>query len=216
MGNSSAKKKYGPQAQLERVTNSIRNKIVTDPDSPNKEQIPLESLWKSHTGPTVIILFRRWGCIICRMGALEYSEVKNYLDKKYGLDVVGFYGVGFEFNGYQKFRDKGYFKGKLFIDEGKTLYQSLQYSGKSVKAVLKMGSWKNFKKAGDKGLTGDYHGDGFQLGGSMIVAPTGNVIFHRKQEYYGDDPTGEEVFECIETYYTELENKGKKARNSPL
>ena len=61
---------------LEAITGLIKNKVLTDPDTPNKEQVPIEALWKKHRGPTVLVVFRRWGCVVCRLGATEISEVK--------------------------------------------------------------------------------------------------------------------------------------------
>ena len=48
-------------SQYQSITDALKNKVVTDPDSPNKQQVNLSSLWTQHKGPTLIQFFRRWG-----------------------------------------------------------------------------------------------------------------------------------------------------------
>ena len=114
---------------------------------------------------------------------------------------MGFYGVGFDMVGFEDFKKKQYFKGKLFIDEGKSIYKSLGYKQGKVSGLFNSEFKKRYKKANQKGIKGDFKGDGYQLGGTVVLSPSGEVIFHKRQKYYGDDPTEDEITSCVEDYF---------------
>jgi len=141
---------------------------------------------------------------MCRMGALELSELRPIFDQKYGKDTIGMYGIGVEFFGYEDFKKGKFFNGKLYVDDGKTIYQSLGYHKKGVTdnffGLFESGVKERFNKAKEMGVQGNLKGDGFQLGGTVVVDPKGEVLYHKPQEYYGDDPKNETLLKVVEEY----------------
>ena len=43
--------------------------------------------------------------------------------------------------------------------------------------------------------------DQFQMGGSVMITPTGNVIFQHQDSYYGDHAKEEMIMEIINNYF---------------
>ena len=120
------------------------------------------------------------------------------------------YGIGVEHFGYEEFKEGKFFNGKLFVDEGKTIYKALGYPSKSLSNLWKLfqeGSRRRYKQASNAGVQGNLRGDGLQLGGTVIVAPSGEVIYHKPQEFYGDDPQNEELVKVLDNYFQKVQDK---------
>lgn len=65
----------------------------------------LESFWKTHT--CVIVFFRRWGCLYCRLWAKEISDIAQTL-RDHEIRLIG---IGPEVTGAQEFYDNKFFDG---------------------------------------------------------------------------------------------------------
>jgi len=76
----------------------------------------MENLWEKQT--SVVIFFRRWGCIFCRLWANDLKEISPLLRE----NNVRLVGVGPEDVGIQDFQD-----GKFF-DGGETFSQFIRYT----------------------------------------------------------------------------------------
>jgi len=134
------------------------------------------------------------------MQATELSQLKVTLDEEFGPKTVGMYGIGVEHFGYDEFKEGNFFSEKIYIDEGKRIYTTLGYPVKKLSnlyGLLEKGFRARYQKSKDVGITGNLKGDGLQLGGTVVVSPEGKVLYHKGQEFYGDDPTNEELFNVI-------------------
>ena len=88
-------------------------------DTLSGEYVTVESLWREQ--PVVIGFFRRFGCRLCRWGALQLSRLKPLLDAA----NVRLIAIGFEAHGLQSFIDGKFFDGDVFVDLTKSCYRGL-------------------------------------------------------------------------------------------
>lgn len=91
-----------------------------------------------------------------------------------------------------------YFSGPVYVNEGKELYSALfQRKGLlSGFGIFDM-SKERMKQVKERGTTGNLKGDGFQLGGTIVLQPDGTVKLFHQQKYYGDDATNEDILEAL-------------------
>ena len=119
-------------------------------------------------------------------------------------------GIGPEFLGYEEFKKGQYFCDKTYIDVGKQLYHAMGYKSNGIwngYGLLDPGFKKAYREASENGVTGNLTGDGFQMGGVVIVDNKGKILFDYEQKYYGDDPKVEEILKVIEEHYADAKNK---------
>jgi len=119
-------------------------------------------------------------------------------------------GIGLEELGYEEFLKEGYFQSELYVNKGKTIYKAMNFSkpgcltcwGFCKKDVFKRlkNIEENFK---EKKLKTDMvaKSDQFQMGGSIMITPSGNVIFQHQDSYYGDHAKEEVIMEMINNYF---------------
>jgi len=149
---------------------------------------------------TVLVVFRRFGCVICREAAFEISKIKPDLDDL----SVRLIGVGFE-NDRSVINDfLAYWNGELFLDEGRKLYHALnvkRHNQSDAYGLLALQPYLNVLRAKRKGMQGTYWGaDPFQLGGTFVVGPQPQgVLFAHRQQFYGDLANNEAVVEACRT-----------------
>lgn len=62
--------------------------------------------------------------------------------------------------------------------------------------MFKPSFWSNVRRAKAKKVDGDMKGDGFQMGGLIVVEPSGEIIYRFKQTQMGDHPPPEAVLEA--------------------
>jgi len=189
----------------EDMMSEASQKSLTDPTDISKAPITFESLYKEGPGPVVFKFLRRFGCILCREGASDLTSLKPLLDEKYGKGVVDWIGIGLERLGYDEFKKGDYFKGKLYLDESRELYKALGFVelGKveSAAKLLTGGTLQKVSESKSKGFEGDLKGNKTQLGGVLVMSPTGEVLYYFRQENFGDEPMKEEVLKAIENYF---------------
>ncbi|XP_015519828.1 prostamide/prostaglandin F synthase-like [Neodiprion pinetum] len=159
------------------LTNISQNKIK---NLTTGEVVPLESLWKDQT--VVIVFFRRWGCMLCRVWAKEVSAIADLL-KEHNVKLIG---VGVEDFDSQEFVDGKFFKGELYVDIDKKTYAGLgfkRYNYFSVIASLFSGeSRAAINKGRELKVSGNYKGDGLQNGGALVVKEGGKLLYSFKQD----------------------------------
>ena len=73
----------------------------------------------------------------------------------------------------------------------------------------------------ERKVQGNYKGDGFQMGGTFVVAPGGKVFLDKRQKYYGDDASPEEVLAAVRAALglppdTERSAAARPARTTPV
>lgn len=49
----------------------------------------------------------------------------------------------------------------------------------------------------ERGVTGNYSGDGFQLGGAFIIDCDGRVVLDHRARHYGDDATTDDILDAV-------------------
>ncbi|KAJ0068904.1 hypothetical protein NL108_014015 [Boleophthalmus pectinirostris] len=160
------------------------------------ETVELKSLWKDQ--PVVLFFLRRFGCQICRWMASEISKLEPDL-KASGVSLVG---VGPEEFGLQEFKEGGFFKGAIFIDEKKKCYKDLGFKRYTALSVVPAALGKKVRdissKANAAGIQGNFSGDLLQSGGMLIVDKGGEqVLLHFVQDSPGDMVPLEEISKAV-------------------
>ncbi|CAN9512080.1 unnamed protein product [Ophioblennius macclurei] len=149
------------------------------------ETVELQSLWQDQQ--VVLFFLRRFGCQVCRWTASEISKLEPDL-KASGVALVG---VGPEELGLQEFKDGGFFKGSIYVDEQKKCYKDLGFKRYTALSVVPAALGKKVRdvasKASAEGIQGNFSGDLLQSGGMLIVAKGGEkVLLHFIQDSPGD------------------------------
>nr|CAD7396498.1 unnamed protein product [Timema poppensis] len=160
---------------LKKIANIELKKVSTN------EMTKIEDVWKDKN--TVIIFFRRWGCLLCRVWAKEINEIAPIL-KENNVNLVG---VGVDETGLEEFKEGKYFAGDLYVDTLKQAYKAMEFKRFNIFSILTALFTKESREAISKGkaekLGGDLRGDGLQNGGAVIVSAGGSkLLYHFKQE----------------------------------
>lgn len=104
--------------------------------------------------------------------------------------------LGHERLGLEEFVEAGYFDGPIYIDAEKRVYKALGASRASVFSIAKPSMWKAAARAKKKGFTGNMAGDGFQMGGLMVLEPNGAMVYRFAQPAFGVHAPLDEVLEA--------------------
>lgn len=160
------------------------------------ESVELQSLWQDQ--PVVFFFLRRFGCQVCRWTASEVSKLEPDL-KASGVALVG---VGPEEFGLKEFKEGGFFKGSIYVDEQKKTYKDLGFKRYTAISVLPAAIGKKVRdvaaKAKADGIQGNFSGDLLQSGGMLIVAKGGEkVLLHFVQESPGDYVPLEDISKAV-------------------
>ncbi|KAL7407850.1 hypothetical protein ABVT39_014670 [Epinephelus coioides] len=120
------------------------------------ESVELQSLWKDQ--PVVLFFLRRFGCQVCRWMATEVSKLEDDL-RANGVALVG---VAPEETGLKEFKEGGYFKGSIYIDEQKKSYKDLGFKRYTAITVVPAALGKKVRDAASKatvaGISGNFSG----------------------------------------------------------
>ncbi|XP_073324497.1 prostamide/prostaglandin F synthase [Pagrus major] len=160
------------------------------------ESVELQSLWQDQ--PVVLFFLRRFGCQICRWIASEISKLEPDL-RASGVALVG---VGPEELGLKEFKEGGFFKGSIYIDEHKKSYKDLAFKRYTAISVVPAALGKKVRdisaKAKADGIQGNFSGDLLQSGGMLIVAKGGEkVLLHFIQDSPGDHLPLEDISKAL-------------------
>uniref|UniRef100_A0A1A7XA50 Prostamide/prostaglandin F synthase n=1 Tax=Iconisemion striatum TaxID=60296 RepID=A0A1A7XA50_9TELE len=144
-----------------------------------------KNLLKSAEGGEKVEL--KFGCQVCRWTAGEISKLEPDL-RANGVSLVG---VGPEQFGLQEFKEGGFFKGSIFVDEEKKCYKDLGFKRYTALSVVPAALGKKVRDAASKasaaGIQGNFSGDLLQSGGMLVVAKGGEkVLLHFIQDSPGD------------------------------
>lgn len=153
--------------------------------SENGESVELQSLWREQ--PVVLFFLRRFGCQVCRWIASEISKLEPDL-RANGVALVG---VGPEEFGLKEFKEGGFFKGSIYVDEQKQCYKDFGFKRYTALSIVPVAVGKKVRdvaaKAKADGIQGNFSGDLLQSGGMLIVAKGGEkVLLHFIQDSPGD------------------------------
>jgi hypothetical protein len=112
--------------------------------------------------------------------------------------------------GYDEFKKEGYFNNELYVNRGKTIYKALNFKSPgflSCWGFCKKDVFKRYKdietKFAEKKLKTDVNAksDQLQMGGSIMITPSGNIIFQHQDSYYGDHAKEDVIMEVINNYF---------------
>ncbi|XP_031590925.1 prostamide/prostaglandin F synthase [Oreochromis aureus] len=162
----------------------------------SEEKVELQSLWQDQ--PVVLFFLRRFGCQVCRWTAAEISKLEPDL-RANGVALVG---IGPEEFGLQEFKQGGFLKGPLYVDEQKKCYKDLGFKRYNAVSVVPAALGKKVRdvaaKASAEGIQGNFSGDLLQSGGMLIVAKGGEkVLLHFIQDSPGDYLPLEEITKAL-------------------
>ncbi|KAI9295636.1 hypothetical protein K502DRAFT_364833 [Neoconidiobolus thromboides FSU 785] len=157
------------------------------------DSILITDLWKNNT--VILKVLRRFGCPLCRYESRLLSNLKPEFDKL-GVRLIG---IGFEEVGLQEFIDGKYWEWELFLDTDKTVHKALGLTKMSILVglsdLLTSASRAAVSAALKLGISGDFNGDGFQLGGTYVVgAGEKGLLYEYKQ-------TGAAIFPSIKSVF---------------
>lgn len=160
------------------------------------DYVDFESLWQD--GPVIVGFFRRFGCRLCRWGALQLSRLKPLADAA-GVRLVA---VGYEAYGLQAFVDGRFFDGDIYVDLTRASYRKLGLPNlgffRGMAALLTdRRVARSLKIAKDVPL-GDFRDDdGMQLGATFVVGQGGEIVLEHRQQHFGDFPVLDDLCEAI-------------------
>jgi len=176
-------------------------------DPLENKMILMRSLWEENERPLILIYWlRRFGCAICRISSSELTEalIKSNENMK---DCLAHVAIGLDELDYDDFKLGNYFKeGKIFIDDNRCTYKALNFIKKGIFSLYGMLNPNIYIKAiqaSKKGISSTLHGDGTQLGGTIIVDRKGNIIYRHIQKSYTDQPSIDDVVCNVRGYLQE-------------
>ncbi|VDM02464.1 unnamed protein product [Schistocephalus solidus] len=105
----------------------------------------------------------------CRLEALEVSRFQAALDSR-GVRLIG---IGHDVDGVEEFQREQFFSGELYLDPKKETYSALGYGSvgacSGFRSLFKSEGRALIRETKDKGVKGNMKGDGWQLGGLLVV-----------------------------------------------
>ncbi len=105
---------------------------------------------------------------------------------------------------YEDFVKADYFRnGHVYIDEDKETYKALKFTSMGLLSGYGMLNPSVYTKASEakkRGIVGNLQGDGFQLGGLLIIDKNGDVVFSHVQKSYTDQPNVDDLLKSVEQY----------------
>ncbi|XP_067005510.2 prostamide/prostaglandin F synthase isoform X2 [Anabrus simplex] len=184
--------------------NSIAHNQLKDVST--GQMVTLESLWKDKA--CVIIFFRRWGCVFCRVWAKEISKIAPVLRE----NNVRLIGVGVEELGVEDFVNGKFFDG----DVDKSTYKALSFKRFGLFSILAALFSSEARAAMARGrqlkVGGDMRGDKVQVGGALVVSAGGKeVLLNFKQERPAEHLPNIKFFEALG-----IQHLAPKEENSPV
>lgn len=126
---------------------------------------------------------------MCRLGALELSNLCCELEKNYG-DLIKVYGITSSDNSLNDFKKLGIFRYPLFIAKKPQWLKSvfkfdspglLKCYGFCNKSII-----KRFRKARNLNLGYDFKGNFSDLGGIVLLNNKGKIFYSYNDKYLGD------------------------------
>lgn len=173
------------------LTSFTANRIF-DQRQPDRV-LKLGDLWVDK--PVLFLFFRRLGCALCRNYAQKMRDAVPQFEAK-GVQVIGitFENLGEDSDKDGSFTAGGYWTGPLYrID--KNIYHYI-FGKKTLLGLLDIDK-EALRETRENKVEGNLKGDGFTLGGQVLVAPPNRVVFEHKQAQFGDDATIEELLEAV-------------------
>jgi hypothetical protein len=164
-----------------------------------KEGSVLGALWSRSSSPVILVFLRRLGCALCRTTCAEYSDALPQLTAA-GATVVclSFEALGEGSDSDRSFEAGKYWTGPLYTIS-KDVYSALFGRKGMFNGFFGLADMSQSKLAActDRKIGGNISGDGFLLGGQFIITPGGTVTLDKRQQFFGDDSSVEELLEGV-------------------
>lgn len=119
--------------------------------------------------------------------------------------MVKVIGIGFEPHHYEAFREGNYFNGKIYLANKRDLYRAAGYRRLGCLQCWGMcglccskKAWSYLWKLRNEKLDWDVKGDGFQMGGVMLIRNDGTLLMNHEQKGFSDVPDIEELTRVID------------------
>lgn len=111
-------------------------------------------------------------------------------------------GIGLEELGLEEFVQGKYFDGDIYIDTDKKSFTSLNYRKHNylsiVPTLIAKVARNALSRAKIYGIEGNMKGDGFQMGGLIVVAAKGEkILFEFRQENPADHATNHDILQSL-------------------
>ncbi|KNE60458.1 hypothetical protein AMAG_05845 [Allomyces macrogynus ATCC 38327] len=168
----------------------------TSPVDPDKTVLS-QTLWQDR--PTMIVLIRRPGCLLCREEAFNLANQRDHLQKELGIRMVAVVNQSF---GAQDFADN-YWKGTCFFDKELGFFKAMgdgQIRKGSLLQLMKPSVLANMARARKTKLDSNLDGDGTILGGLLIVGPGDKgIVYEYPETEFGDHAPMETVLETCKS-----------------
>ena len=154
----------------------------------DKQQVRLGDLWKEQG--VLICMFRRWGCGLCRISAVNLSGLRPILDQ-HNFELIGL--------GIDEFIAEQFFSGELHVDVGRKTYEALNCKKNSWRNLwgLLDGIMKFAKFTESKGYKSNMKGDFNQLGGTFLIGKGGKTLYAHFQTNDSFEPDLKKIVEAI-------------------
>ncbi|KAI9136572.1 hypothetical protein BKA69DRAFT_1103351 [Paraphysoderma sedebokerense] len=165
---------------------------------PSQPSFPAHQLWAE--SPCIVYCLRRPGCILCRMGATDLAQYREFITKKLGIRMVALFHE--RSRGIEEFKNE-YWKGEVYIDVDKKFFKAMgggKLNWQGAWGLMNKESRTDFMKAKERGITGNLSGEGRILGGLLIVSPkpTPHIPYQYQETRFGDyAPTATVLQQCI-------------------
>lgn len=172
--------------------------------------VKVGSFWENQA--VLVHVLRRFGCMLCRANALELQKITPILEQN-NIRVVA---VGIEKLGMEEFLEGGYWKGELYIDDGKKILKALDIKSVGILSTIAMiVANKDVKDAAKKSkhIPGNFKGDGRQLGGTFAIAKGGEILMDFRQKNFADHPSIESMLEAFGIDANSYKSSGKEVAN---
>ncbi|KAJ9062622.1 hypothetical protein DSO57_1008916 [Entomophthora muscae] len=156
------------------TNNFVRRDLIVHAPYQNDVSHSLEDICHGRT--IVLRVFGRFGCPFTRLDAKRLSGQSEKLEAL-GASLVG---VGFDKKGAEEFRASGFWKGEVYLDHDRSVYDFFQLPHASKLQTMKCLAKKPIRAlyASLKHVYGgNFQGDIFQTGGTFVLNCKGRVLY---------------------------------------
>ena len=159
----------------------------------DRGQVRLGDLWKDQG--VLLCMFRRWGCAMCRISAVNLSGLHPILDQ-HNFALIG---IGVEELGIDEFIAEQFFSGELHVDAARKTYTALDCKTNSWRNLWGLfdGILKFLKFAEDKGYKNVLKGNMSQMGGTFLIGKGGKTLYEHFQTATSFEPDLKKIVEAL-------------------
>lgn len=164
---------------------SFPGDLLVQPRGHFRPPIPIKTLWSA--GPLVLVVLRRPGCFLCRTAAQKMMSIAKDI-KSNGGTMVCILKSSLD---SQEFVDLIWSE-DIYYDYDLNIYNYI-WNGEAkrvnlFKEAITPAFWKNVKNAKHNWKESNFVGEGYILGGVVVISTTGEVVYKFLEEISGDCP----------------------------